>query len=111
MKKIILALSLLAVLGTANAQWHHGHHHYGPRVIYRDSNWVAPLILGGIAGAVIANNRQPDTVVVQQPPVVVQQPVYVQRQAVCTEWKEIQQPDGTIYRERSCYGPQPMANQ
>jgi hypothetical protein len=112
MKKIILALSLLAVLGTANAQWHHHHRpYYGPTVIYRDSNWVAPLILGGIAGAVIANSRQPETVVVQQPPVVVQQPVYVQRQPVCTEWKEIQQPDGTIYRERSCYGPQPIANQ
>jgi hypothetical protein len=111
MKKIILALSLLAVLGTANAQWHHGHHHHGPRVIYRDSNWVAPLFGGVVLGAVIANSRQPETVVVQQPPVVVQQPVYVQRQAVCTEWKEIQQPDGTIYRERSCYGPQPMANQ
>jgi hypothetical protein len=111
MKKIILALSLIAVLGTANAQWHHGHHHHGPRVIYRDSNWVAPLFGGVVLGAVIANSRQPETVVVQQPPVVVQQPVYVQRQAVCTEWKEIQQPDGTIYRERSCYGPQPMANQ
>lgn len=110
MKKIILALSLLAVAGTASAQWHHHHGYRGPTVVYRD-NWVAPLIIGGIAGAVIANSRQPETVVVQQPPVVVQQPVYIQRQSVCTEWKEIQQPDGTIYRERSCYGPQPIPNQ
>jgi len=103
MKKILIALSLFAVVGTASAQWHHHHHrpYYGPTVVYRD-NWVAPLILGGIAGAVIANQSQ-QSVVVQQPPVVVQQsPVYVQRQPVCTEWKEIQQPDGTIYRERSC---------
>jgi len=102
MKKILLALSLFAVVGTASAQWHHHHRpYYGPTVVYRD-NWVAPLILGGIAGAVIANQSQ-QSVVVQQPPVVVQQsPVYVQRQPVCTEWKEIQQPDGTIYRERSC---------
>ena len=28
--------------------------------------------------------------------------VYVQRQTVCTEWKEIQNPDGVIYRERTC---------
>jgi hypothetical protein len=28
--------------------------------------------------------------------------VYIQRQTVCTEWKEIQHPDGTIYRERTC---------
>ena len=102
MKKILIALSLFAVVGTASAQWHHHHRpYYGPTVVYRD-NWVAPLILGGIAGAVIANQSQ-QSVVVQQPPVVVQQsPVYVQRQPVCTEWKEIQQSDGTIYRERSC---------
>ena len=100
MKKIILSMLLLIVAGTASAQWHHGYR--GPTVIYRDSNWVAPLILGGIAGAVIANQNQP-SVIVQQPPVYVQpQPVYVQRQPVCTEWKEIQQPDGQIYRERSC---------
>jgi hypothetical protein len=97
MRKIILALSLLAVAGTASAQWHHRHHGYhGPSVVYRDS-WVAPLILGGIAGAVIANNRQTETVIIQQQPSVV-----VQRQVVCTEWKEIQQPDGQIYRERTC---------
>jgi hypothetical protein len=29
--------------------------------------------------------------------------VVVQQQNVCTEWKEIQQSDGKIYRERTCY--------
>jgi len=92
MKKIILSMLLIVVAGTASAQWrHHGH---GPTVIYRDSNWAAPLILGGIVGAVIANQQQ--SVIVQQPP------VYVQRQTVCTEWKEIQYPDGQVYRERTC---------
>jgi hypothetical protein len=101
MKKTILSLLLLVVAGTASAQWHH-HRGYGPTVIYRDSNWVAPLIIGGIAGAVIANQQQ-QPVVVQQPPVYVQsQPVIVQREPVCTEWKEIQTPDGRIYRERAC---------
>jgi hypothetical protein len=101
MKRFILTLSLLAVAGTASAQWHHHHRpYYGPTVVYRD-NWVAPLILGGIAGAVIARESQP--VIVQQPPVLVQQsPVFVQRQPVCTEWKEIQNSDGQIYRERTC---------
>jgi hypothetical protein len=76
-------------------RWHQEHR--PPTVIYRDNdNWVAPLIIGGIAGAVIANaNQQP--VVVQQP-----QTVIVQTQTVCTAWKEIQQPDGQIYRERTC---------
>ena len=101
MKRIILSMLLLAVTGTASAQWRHHHHGHGPTVIYRDSNWAAPLILGGIVGAVIANQQQ--SVVVQQPPVYVQpQPVFVQRQTVCTEWKEIQYLDGQIYRERTC---------
>jgi len=96
MKKIILVLSLLAVLGTANAQWHHHHRpYYGPTVIYRDSNWVAPLIIGGIAGAVIANSRQPEPVVVQQPPTVIvqqpveSQPVFVQDPPVGYHWERI----------------------
>jgi hypothetical protein len=101
-KLLIISMLSLGLVAPAFAQ-HYGHwrHHGHPTVIYRDNNWVAPLILGGIAGAVIANQTQP-SVVVQQPPMVIQQPVYVQRQPVCTEWKEIQQPDGQIYRERTC---------
>jgi hypothetical protein len=99
MKKLILSVLMLAVAGTASAQWH--HHRTGPTVIYRDNNWVAPLIIGGIAGAIIARESQP--VIVQQSPVYIQQqPIIVQRQPVCTEWKEIQTPDGQIYRERAC---------
>ena len=99
MKKILIALSLFAVVGTASAQWHHhgGHYRGG---YYGGGNWMAPLIIGGIAGAVIARESQP--VIVQQQPVYVQPPVYVQRQPICTEWKEIQNADGQIYRERTC---------
>ena len=102
MKKLLLALSLFAVIGTADAQWHHHHGGYYRGGCYNcGGNWVAPLIIGGIAGAVIARESQP--VVVQQPPVYVQpQSVIVQRQPVCTEWKEIQTPEGQIYRERTC---------
>ena len=106
MKKIILTLSLLAIAGTASAQWHHGyrpHGYYGGG--YYGGGWAAPLIIGGVVGAAIANRpvTQTETVIVQQPGVIIQNPpVYVQRQPVCTEWKEIQQPDGIIYRERSC---------
>lgn len=97
MKKILLVIALFAATA-AQAQWHHDHRRWEPRTVIVDRNdWVAPLIIGGIAGAVIANaNQQP--VVVQQQPVVIQQP-----QVVCTSWKEIQQPDGQIYRERNCY--------
>ena len=87
----------------------HRHPRCGPRweprtVVVERNDWVAPLIIGGIAGAVIANANQPQSVVVQQQPVVVQRPVIVQQPVtVCTDWKEIQQPDGQIYRERNCY--------
>ena len=106
MKKLLLVAVTLMVSTMSFAQdcrWglNHRHHNCGPRweprtVIVERNDWVAPLIIGGIAGAVIANaNQQP--VVVQQP-----QTVIVQTQTVCTAWKEIQQPDGQIYRERTC---------
>ena len=101
MKKILISLALLMTVVPALAQhWRHGHHghygharHYGH---YGHNNWVAPLIIGGVVGAVIANRPvQADTVIVQQ------QPIYVPQEA-CTPWKEIQTLDGKIYRERTC---------
>lgn len=65
MKKFIFTLLLISC-GTVNAgPWHHyGHrpHHHG------HSHWVAPLILGGVLGAVIVNQTQPQPQVVQQLP-------------------------------------------
>jgi len=108
MKKVLLVAVTLLVSNMAFAdmdcRWgiDHRHPRCGPRfeprtVIVERNDWVAPLIIGGIAGAVIANQNQPQPVVVQQP-----QTVIVQTQTVCTAWKEIQQPDGQIYRERTC---------
>ena len=100
MKKVLIIVILASVATVSFAQqWQHQlhHRHPAPRTIIVERNdWIAPLIIGGIAGAVIANaNQQP--VVVQQP-----QTVIVQTQTVCTAWKEIQQSDGQIYRERTC---------
>lgn len=106
MKKLFITLALICATVPAMAQHWHGHgfrpHGYYGGYYGGGGGWVAPLIIGGVVGAAIANNRE--TVVVQpQPPVVVQNPpVYIQRQTVCTEWKEIQNSDGTIYRERTC---------
>jgi hypothetical protein len=74
-------------------------------VIYRDNNnWVAPLIIGGFAAAVIADankraieEQQRSVIIVQQEPIIATPLVN------CTAWKEIQNGDGTIYRERTCY--------
>lgn len=101
--KRLIALILLTLSMSAMAQPHHypqhrhGHWHHGG-----SGNWVPVLIGGAIVGAAIANSRE--AVVVQPQPTIVYQhpPVYVQRQTVCTEWKEIQNPDGVIYRERTC---------
>ena len=97
MKKI-LAILLLTAAGAAMAQ-HHGHFH---RHWHPNYGWVFPTIIGGVVGYEIARQQQP--VIVQQPPVVVQQqPVIVQQPPVnCSAWREIQQSDGVIVRERIC---------
>ena len=97
MKKILVALSLLALTGTAMAQHYHGHgfrhhgHHRG------HGWWVAPVVVGAIGYEL---GRQ-QVIVQQQPVIVQQQPIQTQTQT-CTEWKEIQGADGKIYRERTC---------
>jgi len=105
MKKVLLAMSLVLLAGSASAQHfgHHGNHgHYGHGG-YRGGNWGwGPVLGGALAGAVIYDiyNRP---VVVQQPPVVVQQqPVMVQQNQNCTLWTETQNSDGTITRTRTC---------
>jgi len=98
MKKILVALSLLALTGSVMAQHHHGHgfRYHGPHVIYRD-NWIAPAVGALIIGAAIneAHNRQVQSqVIIQNPPPPLGQ--------VCTPWTETQNPDGTITRTRTC---------
>lgn len=102
MKKIIVALSLLALTGSAMAQYHHYHSHgfrhygHGPRVIYRD-NWIAPAVGAFIIGAAIneAHNRH------MQTQVIIQNPGPMPGQ-VCTPWTMTQNSDGTITSTRTC---------
>ena len=98
MKKILVALSLLAVTGTSMAQYYHGHgfRHHGPRVIYRD-NWIAPAVGALIIGAAIneAHNRHIQSqIIIQNQPTLLGQ--------VCTPWIETHNSDGTITRTRTC---------
>jgi hypothetical protein len=97
MKKILVALSLLALTSTAMAQHYHGHgfrhhgHHRGPSVGW----WVAPVVVGAIGYEL---GRQ--QIIIQQP-VVVQNPPPAPGQ-ICTPWTETQNSDGTITRTRTC---------
>jgi hypothetical protein len=104
MKKIV-TLTLLTLSMSAMAQHGFRPHHYGYHGYYSGPNysWVAPTIIGGVIGYEIARNQQP--VIVQQQPVIVQQPqptIYYGQTPTCTVWTEVQQPDGTITRTRTC---------
>lgn len=87
---IILFAVTLPVLAQHNHGYTHGHWRHGG-----DGRWfwMAPLIIGG---AVVYEATRP--------PVVVQQPVIVQNppQPTCSPWTEIQNPDGTVTRTRTC---------
>lgn len=96
MKKILLALALLASTPVfAHGYW---QHHGGYRGYYGGSwSWVAPAVIGGV----IVYEATKPPVVIQQPPqsVIIQQPTPQQN---CSPWTEIQNPDGTITRTRTC---------
>ena len=99
MKKILFVL-LVTLSFTAHAdRWRHGGGHYYWHPGY---GWVVPALVGG--AIVYEATRPPTVIAVQQQPVYVQQqmpPVVVQQQN-CSPWTEIQNPDGTITRTRTC---------
>ena len=70
MKKLVLALSLLTAVASADACCYRNYYHGGG--YYHPYGWVAPALVGGVIGYELA---QPRTVIVeQQPPIVIQQP-------------------------------------
>ena len=93
MKKILFSLVLLAAMPAFAQHYHHSHGYW--RHGGGGWGWVAPAVVGGVI--VYEATRPP--VVVQQPPVIIQQPV---PQPNCSPWTEIQNPDGTITRTRTC---------
>ncbi len=94
MKKLLLSLALFVAV-PAMAQ-HHGHRHFHHYYKHHGhgNHWIAPLIVGGVVTYALTRP--------QTQPVIVEQPVYVQREPVCTPWKEVQQADGSVVRERTC---------
>ena len=88
MKKILLVLLATFCL-TANAQYRHDRIH--PHHVWKPGmGWVIPTIVGGVVVYEIVKAQQPQQVVVEKEVVV------------CSEWKEIETPEGKLYRERSC---------
>ena len=72
MKKLVLAVALLATSTVALADRDgRGYGYRGYREVHEyhhggSSDWIAPLVIGGVAGYVLAQPRQ-QTVIVQQP--------------------------------------------
>jgi hypothetical protein len=105
--KKILALVLVASAGTvwADGYREYRYHYHRPVIVEQHSNTdiLFPLVVGGLVGAAIANQNQPQSAPQPAPVIIQREPVIVQQQTVCSSWKEIQTPDGQIYRERTCY--------
>ena len=95
MKKLLILITLL-FSASASAQYMHWSSRHVP---YRtSSDLIVPLIIGGAIGYGISRSQQyPNPVIIQQPSVT------VENNMECSAWKETQQPDGTIKRERICY--------
>ena len=77
MKKLILAVALLATstVALADRDDFRGRGYRGYREVHEyhhggGGDWIAPLVIGGVAGYVISQSTQPrqQTVIVQQPP-------------------------------------------
>lgn len=78
--KLLLAILTIGAALAVPAQAQHRFGHHGHPVYYGGGwgSWVAPLIIGGVVGAAVVNNRAeaqtPPPVIVQQPPVIVNLP-------------------------------------
>ena len=77
--------------------YHNHHYHNRPVIVHRNHDWVAPAIIGAIGTAIVidAMNRRTETQVIVQPVPTVQT-------QSCGPWVEIQNSDGTVYRQRTC---------
>ena len=98
MKKLLLAFSLLSLIGSASAHgpyrmggWHGGYYGGGC-----GGCWIAPAVIGGAVGYELT---RPTTVVVEQPSVVYTQPqTVVQVPPVGYHWQEMLDPQTGIKR-------------
>lgn len=129
MKKF--AISVLSCFVMLPAFAHHpvapGYHELNHRFYHKHHNnrdWVVPAVI--VTGAIVAselsrqqrelerqeqiirdhdryNNIPPRPVVIERP-IIVERPVIIENrpQPICTEWREVQESDGRVYKERIC---------
>ena len=98
MKKLLLAIILTLVSISALADGRHrgpvryherGHWEYLHHDRHHSSwQWVVPTIIGGI---IVYEAMQPRTIVIEK-----------EVEPNCSPWAEIENPDGTITRTRTC---------
>ena len=98
MKKLLLALSLLAVIGSASA---HGPHGMGGwRGGYYGGGcggcWIAPAVIGGVIGYELT---RPNTVYVEPQTVIVQPTTsFIQQPPVGYHWQQMIDPQTNIQK-------------
>ena len=88
MKKFLVFLLAFVSLSVF-AQHGYGYRPHPRAVWMPNMGWAIPTLVGGAIVYEVIKGQQPATVVIE-------------KQVVCTEWKEIQTSDGKTYRERSC---------
>ena len=98
MKKLILAATLLISSFGAYADPHHGSGiRYRPHVEHRvwrpGIGWVVPVVIGGVVSYEIWRANRPTVIVEREE---------IGTTVTCTEWHEVQLPDGKIIKERTC---------
>jgi len=69
MKKLLILIMALMMVSVANAEGHR----------YNNSRWVAPAIIGGVAGGIIINEMVRPKYYMTPPPIVYQVPPPVQQ--------------------------------
>ena len=95
MKHLILAILMVITTAAHTAPHNHGGHNNGHSGGHWTRGhgggwlWAVPVIIGG---AIVYQATQPQTTIIVQPIV----------DSNCSPWTEIQNPDGTITRTRTC---------
>lgn len=104
-KLLLLVLLIVSTSAIANDRRHYGNSGHWQHSRNNNWVWIVPAIIGGAIVYEASRQPPPQPVIVyeasRQPlpqPVIIQQPT----EPNCSPWTEIQNPDGSITRTRTC---------